>query len=49
MYLKHLIVTPIHLKVNQSNNKTIDENVEDQQKIFDNNKTFKSCHLNKQI
>ena len=27
MYLKHLIVTPITLKVNQSNNKTIETNV----------------------
>ena len=49
MYQKHLIVTPISLKVNQSNNKTSQQNVEVQQHFLDNNKSFKSYSLNKQI
>ena len=34
MYLKHVIVTPIPMQVNQSNNKTIELNVEVQQHFF---------------
>ena len=47
--LKLLIVTPIPLKVNQSNNKTIEQNVEVKQHFLDYNKTFKSYPLNKQV
>ena len=46
MYLKYSIVTPIPLKVNHSNDKTIEQNVEVQQQFLDNNKTFKSNPLN---
>ena len=41
MYLKHLIVITIPLKVNQRNNKIVEKNVKVQQQFLDNNKTFK--------
>ena len=43
------LTNPIPLKVNQSNNKTGEYNVEVQQQFLDNNKSFKSYPLNKQI
>ena len=40
MDLKYLIITPIPLKDNQSNNKTIEYNGEVQQQFLDDKKNF---------